>query len=78
MKKYHVVSAKKMGWDDEWEYFFFDTEEYTEDEAMAQFTPVEKETLKSNNRWYPYTAYEFEGETFYCIRYSGITDEDKI
>ena len=44
---------------------------------MAQFKRVRKETLK-NNSWYPYTAYEYEGETFYSIQYSGIADESEI
>jgi len=44
---------------------------------MSQFCPVQKETLK-NNSWYPYTAYEYDGETFYSIEYSGIADESEI
>ena len=42
MKKYHVVSAKRMGWD-------------------------------NGDR-----TYEYEGETFYSIQYSGIADESEI
>ena len=81
MKKYHVISAKRMGWDngdDTYAYFFFATDEYTKEQAMAQFRPVQRETLKNNNRWYTYTAYEFDGETFYSIIYSGTATEDEI
>ena len=80
MKKYHVVSAKRMGWDNgdrTYEYFFFPVDEYSKEQAMAQFKTVRKETLK-NNSWYPYTAYEYDGETFYSIQYSGIADESGI
>lgn len=78
--KYHVISAKRMGWDNgdkTYEYFFFPIDEYSKEEALAQFNEVKKETLK-NNSWYPYTAYEYEGEVFYSIQYSGIADESEI
>ena len=80
MKKYHVVSAKRMGWDNgdrTYEYFVFPVDEYNKEQAMAQFRTVRKETLK-NNSWYPYTAYEYDGETFYSIQYSGIANESEI
>lgn len=80
MKKYHVVSAKRMGWNNEdrtYEYFFFPVDEYSEKQAMSQFRTVIKKTLK-NNSWYSYTAYEYDGETFYSIQYSGIADENEL
>ena len=80
MKKYHVVSAKRMGWDNgdrTYEHFFFPVEEYSKEQAIAQFKTVEKETYK-NNSWYPYIAYEYDGETFYSIQYRGIADESEI
>lgn len=78
--KYHVISAKRMGWDNgdkTYEYFFFPIDEYSKEEALAQFNEVQKETFK-NNSWYPYTAYEYEGEVFYSIQYSGTADESEI
>jgi len=81
MRTYHVISAKRMGWDngdESYAYFFFPTDEYSQEQAMAQFYPVLKETLKDNNQWYSYTAYEFEGETFYSITYSGTATEDEV
>ena len=80
MEKYHVVSAKRMGWDNgdrTYEYFFFPINEYSKEEAIDQFKTVRKETMK-NNSWYPYTAYEYDGEIFYSIQYSGIADETEI
>ena len=44
---------------------------------MAQFQKIQKQTLK-NNSWYPYTAYEYDGEVFYSIQYRGIADENEI
>ena len=49
----------------------------SKEDAMGLFKPVEKEILK-HNRWYPYTAYEYQGETFYSIQYSGLAEENKI
>lgn len=80
MKKYHVISAKRMGWDNgdrTYEHFFFPVDEYSQESAMAQFRPVQKETLK-NNHWYPYTAYGYNGEIFYSIEYRGIADESEL
>lgn len=80
MQKFHVISAKRMGWnnsDKTYEHFFFPVDSFSKDEAIGQFNPVKKETLK-NNSWYPYTAYEYDGETFYSIEYRGIADETEI
>lgn len=80
MRKYHVISAKRMGWDngdESYEHFFFPIDEFSKDEAMNQFEEVKKETLKNNN-WYPYTAYVYEGESFYSIEYRGTANEDEI
>ena len=55
MRKYHVVSAKRMGWDNSdktYESFFFPIDKFSKDDALAQFRQVRKETLKNNN-WYP-------------------------
>lgn len=80
MKKFHVISAKRMGWnngDKTYEHFFFPTDSFSKDEAISQFKVVQKETLK-NNSWYPYIAYEYDGETFYSIEYRGTADENDI
>lgn len=44
---------------------------------MNQFKPVTKEALK-NNHWYSYTAYEYDGETYHSIQYSGLSDEEEF
>ncbi len=73
----HVISAKKFGYETEYDYIPFPADEYTRESAMTQFTPVTKETLKNNN-WYSYTAYEYDGETYYSIQYSGLTDDTEF
>ena len=78
MGKCHVISAKRMGWEQMYDYWTFPVEQYTKEEAIAQFLPVQKETLKNNNRWYTYTAYEYQGNTYYSIIYSGIADESEF
>ena len=80
MNEYHVVSAKRMGWDNgdkSYEDFFFPADKYTRDSAMESFRRVKKDTLK-NNHWYTYTAFEYEGEVFYSIEYRGIATEDEL
>lgn len=64
-----MVSAKKIGWDQIYVCYPFPTDRYTKESAMAKFCPVTKETMKNNGQWYEYTAYEFEGETYYDIIY---------
>ena len=52
MKKYHVISAKRMGWDNgeqTYEHFFFPEDRFTEASALAEFKPVQRQTLKNNN-----------------------------
>ncbi len=75
--KLHIISAKKIGYDAGYDYIPFPADQYTRESAMAQFKPVTKETLKNNN-WYPYTAYEYDGETYYSIQYSGLADEEEF
>ncbi len=77
-KKYHMISAKRMGWEPIYDYYPFPADLFTKEEAIAQFHPVQKETLKANNHWYTYTAYEYQGVTYHSIIYSGIVDESEL
>ena len=74
--KYHVISAKRFGWEDMYDHFFFATSEFSEHEALAQFEPVEKMTDK-NGRVFPYIGYEFDGETFYSVEYRGTATQQE-
>lgn len=42
MRKYHLISAKRMGWDQMYDYYPFPTDRYTKESAMAQFCPVKR------------------------------------
>lgn len=91
-RQYHVISAKNFGYesvlgDNTYDYFFFPADEFSQSEAMGLFQEVTKETLKANNHWYSYTAYEYRGlsycsdrfgKQYYKIIYSGLTDEDNV
>lgn len=91
-KQYHVISAKNFGYesilgDETYDYFVFPADEFSKHEAMGSFEKVTKETLKANNQWYPYTAYEYRGSScyggyygkqYYKIVYSGLFDEDNV
>ena len=91
-KQYHVISAKNFGYesvlgDGTYDYFVFPADEFSEYQAMSTFEPITKETLKANNHWYSYTAYEYRGlsyyseyygKQYYAIVYSGLFDEDNV
>ena len=76
-ERFHVISAKYQGWENEGEHFYFPVSSYSKEEAIAQFVPVEKHTER-NNRMVPYTAYEYDGNTFYTFVYEGIFDESEL
>ena len=78
MRQYHMISAKRMGLDQIYDYYTFPTDRYTKESALAEFCPVTKETMKNNGQWYKYTAYEFRGEIYYDIIYDGIYEESNL
>ena len=51
----HVFKAKKLGWgNDKTEGIWFDADDYTKEEAEAEFKPYQGVT----QRGYDYTGYE--------------------
>lgn len=78
MRTYHIISVKRMGWEQMYDYFPFPADKYSKEDAIAQFKPVQEETMKNNGNWYPYTAYEFDGDTYYSFEYDGIFDESNL
>ena len=91
-KQYHVISAKNFGYDsvlgnETYDYFVFPVDEFSKYEALNTFAEITKETLKANNHWYSYTAYEYRGPSnnggdygkqYYKIIYNGLFDEDNV
>ena len=54
----HVFKAQKLGYgDDKTEGVWFDADDYTKEEAEAEFKPYQGVTQKG----YDYTGYEYDG-----------------
>lgn len=70
----HVFKATKMGWDKEKEGVWFDSDQYSEEEAKAEFKPFEGTT----QRGYPYTGYEYDGQKYHDVTYLGEFEDDEV
>ena len=70
----HVFKATRLGWDSEKEGVWFDSDQYTAEEARAEFKPY----LGTTQRGYPYTGYEFDGIKYYSVEYVGEYEDDKM
>ena len=73
----HWFVAQRMGWEKEQDVVWFDANQYSMEEAEAQFRPVQKTTMK-NNHCFPYTAYEYDGVLYHHYRYMGYCDEKDL
>lgn len=70
----HVFKATKLGWDKEQEGIWFDSSDYTREEAAAEFKPYEGTT----QRGYPYTGYERDGQVYHDVTYLGEFEDDQM
>ena len=70
----HVFRATKIGWDEEKEGIWFDSDKYSLEEATAEFKPYEGIT----QRGYPYTGYEYDGQQYHDFQYLGEYEDDKM
>ena len=70
----HVFRATKIGWDREQEGVWFDSAQYTREEAEAQFVPFQGVT----QRGYPYTGYEYDGQKYHDFTYLGEFEDDEM
>ena len=70
----HVFRATRMGWDQEQDGVWFDSDYYTKDEAEAQFKPYPGVT----DRGYPYTGYEYDGVKYHHYAYLGEYEDDEM
>ncbi len=71
----HVFKAKKLGWgDDKTEGIWFDADDYTKEEAEAEFKPYQGVT----QRGYDYTGYEYDGERYHHYTYLGEFEDDDM
>ena len=70
----HLFRATKPGWAQEQEGVWFDTNEYTKEEAKSQFKRYEGTTQKG----YPYTGFEYDGQKYHDVTYLGEFEDDKL
>lgn len=70
----HLFKATKLGWGKEKEGIWFDSDQYTEEEARAQFKPFEGVSQKG----YAYTGYEYDGQKYHDYTYLGEFEDDKL
>lgn len=70
----HIFRAQKLGWKKDEDIVWFDTKDYTKEEAASQFKPFAGLTQKG----YPYTGYEFGGEKYHHFSYVGTCEDNKM
>lgn len=70
----HLFKATKLGWAQEQEGIWFDSDTYSEEEAKAQI----KEYQGITQNGYPYTGYEFDEQKYYDVTYLGEFEDDEL
>ena len=70
----HLFRATKLGWNKEQEGIWFDSEDYTKEEAEDEFVPYEGVT----QRGYAYTGYERDGQKYHDVSYRGEFEDDEL
>ena len=70
----HVFRALKMGWGKEQEGIWFDSDDYTKEQAEAEFKPFQGTT----KRGYPYTGYEYDGQKYHQYQYLGEFEDNQM
>ena len=70
----HVFKATKLKKKKKKEGVWFDSDQYTKDEAQAEFKPYQGVT----QRGYPYTGYEYDGQKYHDVTYLGEFEDDAM
>ncbi|MBQ6482236.1 MAG: hypothetical protein IJI45_14050 [Anaerolineaceae bacterium] len=70
----HLFRATKMGWNKEQEGIWFDSNQYTKEEAEAEFKPYQGIT----QRGYDYIGYECNGQKYHDFTYLGEFPDDAM
>ena len=68
----HVFKATKLGWEKEKEGIWFDSDDYTAQEAKDEFKPYEGTT----QRGYSYTGYEYDGQKYHDAKNERISGNE--
>ena len=70
----HVFRAKRMGWEEKREGIHFNADYYTQEEATAQFKPVQGTTRDG----FPYVGYEYGGVKYHNFQYLGVFPQNAM
>ena len=70
----HLFRATKLGWAKEREGIWFDSSEYTKEEAESEFKCYDGTTQDG----YPYQGYEFDGQKYHDVTYLGEFEDDDL
>ena len=70
----HVFRATKLGWDEEQEGVWFDSDKYTKEQAEAEFKPY----VAVSQKGYPYMGYEFDGQKYHDFTYLGEFEDNDM
>ena len=70
----HLFKATKIGWEKEKEGIYFDSDDFTAEEAKEQF----KEYQGTSQKGYPYTGYEYDGQKYHDVHYLGEFEDDEL
>ncbi len=70
----HLFKATKIGWKKEKEGVWFDSDDYSKEEAEAEFKPYQGAT----QRGYSYTGYERDGQKYHDVTYLGEFEDDEL
>lgn len=70
----HIFKATKLGWEQEKEAIWFDSDVYSEEEAKAEIHKYHGTTLMG----YPYTGYEYDGQKYHDVTYLGEFEDDEV
>ena len=68
----HLFKATKLGWAEEKEVIWFDSDYYTKEEAESKIKPYDGIT----QRGFPYVGYEFDGQKYHDVTYLGEFEDD--
>ena len=70
----HLFKATKIGWEKQKEGIYFDSDDFTAEEAKKQF----KEFQGTTKKGYPYTGYEFDGQKYHDVHYLGEFEDNEL
>lgn len=70
----HLFKATKLGWGKEKEGIWFDSDDYSKEEAEAEFKAYEGTT----QRGYSYKGYEYDGQKYHDVTYLGEFEDDEL